>query len=109
MSVPAMYIAREGATPRQLTVRVHTSFAALGRPPARSAVEYAERDEAKPKLIFSTDEILSVKVGATISVEAGEAYHVESVEPPDDTTITAEVTRVPAAAAAGLPLPVVII
>lgn len=103
-AVPAYYIATVGATPVQVSVRLWTEFAYRGRPAVRMAQEYAERQEAVPKLIFSADEIQFIRVAAIVSVEAGEAYRIEVVHPRDDTTITADVSRMTAAEAAGLPV-----
>jgi len=103
--VPALYIATSGATPVPVTVRVWTEFGAIGRAIGRNAAEWSEREEAKPKLIFSTSEITFIRNGAIVSVEAGEAYSVELAKPADDTSITAEVTRLSAADAANLPVP----
>ena len=77
----------------------------IGRGIGRYVEQNAEREEAKPKLIFSTDEITFVRNGAIVSVEAGEAYRVELAHPADDTSITADVTRLSASEAASLPIP----
>jgi hypothetical protein len=104
-AVPALYIAAPGATPVEVTVRVWTQFGMIGRGIGTRPAENAEREEAKPKLIFSTDEITFIRNGAIVSVEAGEAYNVELAHPVDDTTITADVSRVPASQTVGLPVP----
>lgn len=102
LSVPALYIPAQGVTPIPCAVRVHTKFGALGEP------EMAQRVEVEPKLVFLVSELpapLRVKTGK-VSVEAGEAYLIEAVEPRDDITITARVSRLSEADATGLPLPV---
>lgn len=103
--MPALYIATQGATPIPVTVRVWTQFGAIGKGIGRLANTNADREEAKPKLIFSTDEITFVRNGAIVSVEPGEAYRVELAQPADDTSISAEVVRLSAADTASLPTP----
>lgn len=104
LAVSALYIPVTGATPVPVTVRVHTKFnmASGGTP------EWAERAEAEPKLIFRASELPAngLRTKAVVSVEAGEAYHIEAADPVDDAGyVRARVTRLAAAQTAGLPVP----
>lgn len=104
MAVSALYIPVTGATPVPVTVRVHTKFNMAGG----SDPEWAERAEAEPKIVFKASELPAngLRTKAVVSVEAGEAYHIEAADPVDDAGfIRAKVTRVAAAQAAGLPVP----
>lgn len=62
-----------------------------------------------PSVIFWRAELealgLEAKRGVILSVTAGEAYYVDVVEPHDQETIKARVTRLDDADSAGLPLP----
>lgn len=104
MSVPALYTAVTGATPVDCTVRVWTSFAAIGQP-VTGGQEYADRQDVTPKIRFLLAEIPAPRRGAVVSVETGEAYRVDHINAVDDEYVTAEVTRLTAAEAAGLPVP----
>lgn len=84
-------------------VRVHDSFKALGDMKGTN-FHFAEAMESMPRIVFWREEFSAIERGAIISVEAGEAYKIDSVEPPDGLTITAPCTRLSAAQAAGLPL-----
>jgi hypothetical protein len=103
MHVAALYIV-EGAEPLPCTVRVHNKFLALGDMKGTS-FDYAEREDITPKLILWREEIPQPQRNAIISVEAGEAYQIDHIAPPDDLTITATVIRMSADDAAGLPVP----
>ena len=106
-SVPALYIAAPGAQPVACTVRTHDRIEAQGALPASSMNGFAQIQESVPKLIFIADDAPDpIRRGATVSVEAGEAYRIDHVEPPHDITVTAKVTKLTAGEAMGLPLPV---
>lgn len=111
LNVDALYLvpAPEDAegpyeTPIPITVRVHSKHTALGDQLGTN-FSYAEREEQIPKIIFLVSEVASPIRGAVVSVAAGEAYLVDTTEPTDDLSITARVTRLSAAKAAGLPVP----
>lgn len=89
--------------PLPVTVRVHTSFKALGDQ-AGTSFAFAEREEAIPRLIFLRSQVSPIR-GAVVSIADGEAYRVMNVLPPDDITITTEATRLSPAETLGLPLP----
>lgn len=104
--IPALYIAAPGDAGVPVTVRVHTKFDALGMEGADGG---ARRREAKPKIIFLRDQLtqdsIQLKRNGVVSVDPGEAYVLELPDAPDDITITWFVTVLPAADAAGLPVP----
>lgn len=91
------------AEPIPCLVRIHTSAKALGDQ-AGTSLRYAERTEFTPRIIFDLAEVDPERL-AVVSVAAGEAYRVQVPEPPDGRYVTAEVTRLSADEAAGLPLP----
>lgn len=104
LQVPALYIAAPGATPVGVTVRVHTKFDALGNQKGTN-FHSAEMIERQPQIVFMRSEGVVPARNAIVSVEPGEAYRIGPVSPPDDITITAIVTALTAAEAAGLPVP----
>lgn len=92
LRVPALYLASIDAVPVQCFVRVHTKFQALGDMKGTN-FNYAEREDITPRIIIWREEIPQPVRNAIISVEAGEAYHIDNTQPPDDLTITAMVTQ----------------
>lgn len=105
MSVPALYIAVPNAVPIPCTVRPQDLPNANGKPGGSDA-GYAQQADTKPRLIFITDDAPAMlRQNAIVSVEPGEAYRISLVDPPHDITITAHVTRLSLAEAAGLPVP----
>lgn len=105
LRVRALYLTtRDDENPLPCFVRVHTKFAALGDI-GDTNDSYAEREEITPRIIIWRDEIPQPMRDAIISVEAGEAYYLEVVQPPDGQTITATVTQMPVAETVGLPVP----
>lgn len=102
LRVAALYIAKTGATPVPVFVRVHTKFNALGDK------EMAQRMDIEPRLIFLASELpapLRPETGI-VSVEVGEAYRIKAADPVDDAGfITAKVSQLTAAQADGLPVP----
>lgn len=105
MSVPALYIPVPNATPIPCTVRPQDLPTANGKPGGADA-GYAQQSDAKPRLIFITDDApVMIRVNAVVSVEPGEAYRISFVHPAHGITITADVTRLSATDAAGLPVP----
>lgn len=106
LAVPALYIPVTGATAVPVTVRVHTKFDMTGR--LNGDPQWSERAEAEPYIIFEASElpVNGLRTKAVVSVEAGEAYHIEAADPVDDAGfIRARVTRLTATQATGLPVP----
>ncbi len=104
LSVPALYIESTGAEPEYIHVRVHTTWGQVGDVKGTSYA-YAELQDTKPKLIFLVAEVPEPYNGAIISIAPGEAYRIDNVLPPENITVAAEVHRVSASTAAGLPVP----
>ncbi len=103
MQVAAVYIV-ENERPRPVSVRVHTEFAEVGGVKGTSFA-YAERQDTKPRVIFLYSEVPKPKNKAIISVKPGEAYRIDNVLPPENVTVTAEVTAISPAKTEGLPVP----
>lgn len=105
MSVPALYIARTGETPVPCSVRIHDKFEATGA--LKGGIEgSAQIQNESPRLIFLRDDAPQfLRAKAIVSVEAGEAYRIDHTHPAHDITITAEVTKLSADEADGLPVP----
>lgn len=104
MRLPALYVAGNGASPLPVHVRLHTKFDALGDQTGTNLAS-AEREEIIPRILFMRSELPFPARGAIISVEPGEAYRIDHVEPADDITITANVIRLSKREAEGLPTP----
>lgn len=100
--VPALYLLGS-AEPVPVNVRVHDNKVAhLG---GAEAPNYAaERAESTPRVVFDLLEITPVR-SAVVSVAAGEAYRVARLEPAKGEFQIADVTRLSASEAAGLPVP----
>lgn len=105
MSVPAFYFAdpKDKASYVPIFVRVHYRFDPLGDMKGTN-LEYAERQEVIPRIIFDNTEI-TPQNNAVVSVRPGEAYQVDNILPPDDFTSTAEAPRMPRHLAALYPHP----
>jgi len=92
----------------ELEVRVHEHQTKFGDQ-AGTSLNSAERFEANPVAIFWRAELttkgITLARNAVISVTEGEAYLLDLIEPHDQETIKARITRLDAADAAGLPLP----
>jgi hypothetical protein len=104
MHVPAFYLADRNAVPVPCFVRVHTKFQALGDQVGTN-LNYAEREDVTPRIIIWREEIPQPTRNAIISVEPGEAYLIDNVNPPDDLTITAMVVAMEHEDTLGLPVP----
>ena len=106
LAVPAIYIAPGGAQ-TECSVRLHTTFPAIGGDVEGGYQYGAERFDQTPRLVFLIEEISMPVRGAIVSVEVGEAYKIDTAREADDITITANVVRLTGAATTGLPVPVV--
>lgn len=102
MMVPAFYYpAPASPTPVAVTVRTHLRFKGANNGALPGGGEdsiYARMVEAVDKIVFRTAELPMGKPrqGSIISVERGEAYLVEAVDPSDDDEVHAKVSRIPA-------------
>jgi len=92
----------------ELEVRVHENQTKLGDQ-AGTSLNSAERFEPIPQAIFWRSELtekgITLVRNAVISLGVGEAYSLDVIEPHDQETIKARITRLDAADAAGLPVP----
>ncbi len=104
LRVPALYLATRDAVPVPCFVRVHTKFQALGDMKGTN-FNYAEYEDITPRIILWREELPQPSRNAIISVEAGEAYQIDNVQPADDLTITAMVTAMDIEDTADLPIP----
>lgn len=103
MQVPAYYLPARGSDPLPISVRVHTSFKALGDLKGTS-FSYAETAADVPQLIFWREQIEPANK-ALVVISATEGYMVDNSDPPDGLTITARVRSLLAAEMIGLPYP----
>lgn len=108
-SVAALYIPVPNATPVPVTVRVHRR---LDGPTIGDAGSFggfsneAMMAVTEDRIRFLREELPShLRVGSVVSVEQGEAYHIEFWYPRDDEFITARVTPMLEGEAEGLPVP----
>lgn len=99
MRISAVYI--EDSIEVGINVRVWTESKPLGD----LAGNGADREEEIPRILFMLDEIESPQRGAIVSVAEGVAYKVDRLQPKDDISVTAFVTRLPESATVGLPVP----
>lgn len=102
LAVPAIYIAPGGAQ-TACTVRLHTTFPAIGGDIEGGYQFGAERFDQTPRLVFLLEEVASPIRAGIVSVGPGEAYQIDSVREPDDITITANVFKM--SVTTGLPVP----
>jgi len=91
MEVPALYLLTPASAPVPITVRAWTKWSLLGAMPGKGE-GWAEMQEASPKLVFMLDQVRPRK-NAIISIEAGEAYRVDTSAVPDDITVIAQCLR----------------
>ncbi|MES1198530.1 MAG: hypothetical protein ABUS48_00930 [Pseudomonadota bacterium] len=102
LAVPAVLIL-SGSNTQDVTVRLHGREKDLGPP---QDFHGAGRYEGVARAIFWRDDLAApLARGVIISIAEGEAYNVDSVHPNDGPTVAAEVTRLDAADAEGLPTP----
>ena len=105
LSCPAFYIPATGATPVNVTVRVHRRadmmLGEMNGYDGAATMAYSE-----DRIRFLRSELPAhLRTNSIVSVEAGEAYKVEFWYPKDDEFITARVTPLLEADADGLPVP----
>ncbi|TIV92553.1 MAG: hypothetical protein E5V74_26545, partial [Mesorhizobium sp.] len=86
-----------------MTVRIFNKFQTLGDIKGTIS-QYAEFDDNVPRIIFMRADLPSPKRLGVFSVEAGEAYRLDSAMAEDDLTVTWHVVKLAAADTAGLPL-----
>ncbi len=105
MSVPALcFMDKADPNPIPVTVRVHEKWTTLGDLKGTS-FNYAEVESITPRLIFWRTQI-TLKRKMFISVEAGVAFQIDTILPPDDQTVTATCSKLAVDQTAGFPVPV---
>lgn len=109
MAQPASFYAIPSTSePAFITARPHSKRGQIGDL-AGTNLNYAEDFDRKERIVFWRDQLLLIPDvpgsvpprGALVIFSADEGYFVDSVEPPDGQTITAEVTRAEAENLAG--------
>ena len=104
MRVPAAYYATPATAPVLVNVRVHSKMVQQGDLKGTN-LNYAEREEIAPKLVFDRSEVANPPRNGLVIISATEGYRIGQTEPPDGITITAEVSRLSASDLAGKTLP----
>lgn len=89
MSEPALYLADSSAAPVGVTVRLHLSFNEVGE---LLRGGFSERQEIIPRIIFLGSQVQPRHRGIVVTQDLG-AYLIENDLPPDDITVTAEVSK----------------
>lgn len=87
MQIPAVYHGEE-AIP--VNIRLHTKFDAIGDD---RSMGWAEMQVSRPRVIFMIEDGVEPQRGGVVFIQPGEAYFVDNVLPPDEISITAEVSR----------------
>ena len=93
MALAGQYYADVGVLPVPVRARLSTRFTQIGDD---RSMGWAEIEAVKPRLIFMLSELpagLTLARGAIFYLQPGEAYQIDNLLPPDDITVTAEVTR----------------
>jgi hypothetical protein len=94
MALDVLHYTEAGAMPTPVRARLHTKFGQIGDD---RSMGWAEMEAVKPRLIFMISDLAAMSVqierNNIIYVDIGEAYNIDNTLPPDDITITAEVTR----------------
>jgi hypothetical protein len=105
MEIPAYYLRQAGAAPMLVHVRLWYAANRIGQVKG-SRIYPAEMENESDRLRFDLSEIgRTLENGAIVSLEAGEAYRIDNLLPPDDEFQTAEVSRMTGAETDGLPVP----
>lgn len=107
MARTALYFTDPAASnPRTVRVLVTDRFQALGDLKGTN-FNYAEIEDNTPRIEFLLDEIDPVR-NAYVSIERGTIYQIDTVLPPEDITVTANVLRLGADKTRNFPIPSVI-
>lgn len=84
----AWYVPASGDAPVPVSVRLHLRFDALGQ---LISSAFAERADMSPRIIMLVAQVQPSRRGYVVTQDMG-AYAVDYIHPPDDITITAEVS-----------------
>lgn len=103
MQVPAYYVAKVGANPLLVNVRLYVTFktAEVGG----IGEGFAGQLDTTPRIKFDRCELRLPARDAIVSVESGEAYRLGASRKPVGDYIEVEATRIPEADAKNLPVP----
>jgi hypothetical protein len=108
LEVPSFYLRTLTSDPSTATlahVRLWAAFGGKIGDVRGSRIYPAEYQNEVDKIRFDMCEITRLENGGIVSITAGEAYRIDNILAPDDEFQTAEVTRLAACDAAGLPVP----
>lgn len=103
MGQPASYYATPLANPVLVKVRPHTKRGVIGDLPGTN-LNYAETFDRKEQVVFMADEIVPA-AGSLVVLTATEGYWINTLEPRDGLTITANVISASEEELLGLTLP----
>lgn len=106
MSVPALYFQwplPEDQEPLLVSVRVHDRIILDGDLKGTN-FHYAERYDNVPRAIFMRSEVEPQR-NMVLTIEPGVGYRIDSVEPPNDLTVTANLIRLREEEMIGMPFP----
>lgn len=91
MAEPVLYIPFKDAEPQAVTARVHLNFEALGEL-RRSG--FAEVSDLTPQVIFQKADLVPTRTAVFVTQDMG-AFQLEQVDPPNDITVMARISRLP--------------
>ena len=103
MARDAFYLKDATSTPVPIRVIVTDRFQALGDLKGTN-FNYAEVLDNTPRVEMMLEEI-DPKRGFCISIEKGLVYRIDTVQPPEDITVTANVARLPVEQTRNFPFP----
>lgn len=94
MGRPALYYptGSSGATPEEITVRLHTKMGMIGDVKGTSFA-YAEHADQAERLVFLTTQVPSPSRGGLVVLSASEGYWIDVVEDRDGLTVKATVLQ----------------
>lgn len=104
MGQPASYYATPESDPVLITVRPHSKRGQIGDLPGTN-LNYAETFDRKEQVVFWAEQVAAPPKGALVVLSETEGYWVDTTEPRDGQTITANVLFATAEELAGLTLP----
>ena len=107
MGVPALLLIDDQVAGDPLLIRgPHTKRPIMVGDLTGAGEGWAQREDTAPRIIFWRDQLPGpLRKNDVISVEVGEAYRIETVEPVNDQTVTAKVVPLTESQAEGLPVP----
>lgn len=100
LSWGAVTVEIDSSSVENVSVRIWTQSKPLGDLQGGGA----DREEEVPRILFMVDELTPVR-NSLVSVALGEAYRIDRLQPKDDISVVAFVTRLKEADTVGLPIP----